>query len=56
VTNGDIRSSQEDKDATLLIVGNITKKEHPSRRGKKSNTESLFKNYLLNQLINLMVM
>jgi len=51
VLNGIIRSSQEDKDATLLIVGNITKeKGYPSQKEAKSNTESYLKNYLLNPI------
>ena len=48
VLNGIVKSSQEDKDATLLIVGNITKeKGYPSKDDAQKKTEAYLKNSLL---------
>ncbi len=51
VLNGIIKSSEEDKDATLLIVGNITKeKGYPTKGDAQRKTEAYLQNSLLNPI------
>ncbi|WP_237708901.1 hypothetical protein [Gillisia marina] len=51
VLNGIINSSKKDKDATLLIVGNITKeKGYPSKEDAQKKTEDYLKTFLLNPI------
>lgn len=53
VLNGIVKSSQEDKDATLLIVGNITKeKGYPAKDDAQRKTEAYLQNSLLNPIDN----
>ncbi len=48
VLNGIIKSSQQDENATLLIVGNITKeKGYPSEDEAQTKTETYLKDFLL---------
>jgi len=53
VLNAIIKSSKDDADATLLIVGNITKdKGYPAKEDAQSKTETYLQNSLLNPIDN----
>jgi len=51
VLSGIVKSSQQDENATLLIVGNITKdKGYPSKEDAQKKTETYLKDFLLNPI------